>query len=79
MEVHLFGVSETDITIISFGADGDSRLLRAMKISSQLKITDKSLYYLSPSPLTVELDLPQECDDGDDDDDEEEEEEGGLE
>ena len=49
-----------DITIISFGADGDSRLLRAMKISSQLKITDKSLYNLSPSPLTVELDLPQE-------------------
>ena len=48
-----------DITLISFGADGDSPLLWAMKISSQLKITDKSLYNLSPSPLTVELDLPQ--------------------
>ena len=31
-----------------------------MKISSQLKNTDKSLYNLSPSPLIVELYLPQE-------------------
>ena len=49
-----------DITIISFGADGDSRLLRAMKISSQFRIKDKCLYNLSPSPLGIELDLPQE-------------------
>ena len=37
-----------NITIISFGADGDSRLLRAMKISSQYKVSgvDKSLYNL---------------------------------
>ena len=50
-----------NITVISFGADGDARLLRAMKISTQLKVSriDKSLYNSSPSPLTTEFKLPK--------------------
>ena len=53
---------QRNVSVISFGGDGDSRLLRAMKISSQLKISgpDKSLYSLSPSSLTAELKLPKE-------------------
>ena len=51
-----------NVTVISFGADGDTRLLRAMKISTQLKVssTNKSLYNSSPSPLTTEFKLPKE-------------------
>ena len=51
-----------NVTVISFGADGDTRLLRAMKISTQLKVssTNKLLYNSSPSPLTTEFKLPKE-------------------
>ena len=50
------------ITIISFGADGDSRLLRAMKISTQLNLTasDKALFNQSPSSLTLGLRIPKD-------------------
>ena len=42
------------ISVISFGADGDSRELRAMKISSQFRIkhTDKLHLQMLPSPVT---------------------------
>ena len=50
-----------NINVISFGGDGDSRLLRAMKISSsfQIKSTDISLFDLSPSFLTSEMPNPK--------------------
>ena len=50
------------ITVISFGADGDSRLLRAMKISSQFKVSaaDKSFYNLSPSSFTDQVEIPED-------------------
>lgn len=62
MEAHLFRVSKKKITVISFGADGDSRLLRAMKISCQFKVsaTDKSFYNLSPSSLADQVEIPKE-------------------
>ena len=45
------------ITVVSFGADGDSRALRAMKSSCQLlKSFDKALLKLSPSSLLVAKD-----------------------
>jgi len=41
-----------DITIVSYGADGDSRALKAMKSSCQLlQSFDKALFKLSPSSL----------------------------
>ena len=45
------------ITVISFGGDGDSRILRAMKVSYQFKINanDKQQLDLSPSSLLKEL------------------------
>ena len=51
-----------NIIVISFGADGDSRLLRAMKISSNLKIktADASHFQLSPSYLTTEIPNPKQ-------------------
>ena len=56
LETHIFRVKRS-IIVVSFGTDGDTRLLTAMKISSQLKVssTDKSLYNLSPLLLTAEL------------------------
>jgi len=50
------------ITVVSFGADGDSRLLRAMKISTLLNLSgsDKALYNQSPSHLTSNLTIPKE-------------------
>ena len=50
------------ITIVSFGADGDSRLLRAMKISTQLCLsgTDMALFNQSPSHLTIGLRIPKD-------------------
>ena len=47
-----------NITVLSFGADGDSRLLSAMKISCQLNSSSRSLYRKSPSFLTSELEIP---------------------
>lgn len=50
------------IRIISFGADGDSRLLRAMKISCQFKIPpcEIPLYNSSPSFMNEGVDVPKE-------------------
>lgn len=53
---------QRNITVVSFGGDGDSRLLKAMKISTQLKVQgiDKTLYSLSPSFSTLSLKFPNE-------------------
>ena len=48
-----------NITIFSFGADGDSRLLSAMKISCQINASNKPLYQLSPSFLASEIENPK--------------------
>lgn len=51
-----------NINVISFGGDGDSRLLRAMKISSNFKVktADASHFQLSPSYLTTEIPNPKQ-------------------
>ena len=50
------------ITVVSFGADGDTRVLRAMKISTRFKVSgnDKSSYDQSPSCLACEFNLLKE-------------------
>ena len=61
--VHIYSqCQERSIRIISFGADGDSRLLRAMKISCQFKISpsDVPLYNSSPSFIGEGIVLPKE-------------------
>ena len=51
-----------NITIVSFGSDGDSHLLRAMKISCNfnLKSSDASQFHLSPSFLVDEMPNPKQ-------------------
>ena len=51
-----------NISVISFGSDGDSRNLRAMKISSQFNLAsdhDKSLFTRSPSILADKMPYPE--------------------
>jgi len=46
-----------NISVISFGGDGDSRIIRAIKVSYQFKsnANDKQQFDLSPSSLLKEL------------------------
>ena len=51
------------ISVVSFGSDGDSRNLRAMKISCQFNLAsgnDKSLFTKSPSILADEMPYPDD-------------------
>ena len=51
------------ISVVSFGSDGDSRNLRAMKISCQFNLAsgnDKSLFTKSPSILANKMLYPEE-------------------
>ena len=51
------------ISVVSFGSDGDSRNLRAMKISCQFNLAsgnDKSLFTKSPSILADKMLYPEE-------------------
>ena len=52
-----------NISVVSFGSDGDSRNLRAMKISCQFNLAssnDKSLFTKSPSILANEMHYPKD-------------------
>ena len=53
--------SARGITVVSFGADGDSRELKAMKTSCQLsnsKSLDQKLFMMSPSNLSTRVKQP---------------------
>jgi len=55
--------NKRNISIVSFGSDGDSRNLKAMKISCQFNLAcgnDKSLFTSSPSILADEMLYPED-------------------
>ena len=61
MEVYYSQCSARGITVVSFGADGDSRELKAMKTSCQLsnsKSLDQKLFMMSPSNLSTRVKQP---------------------
>ena len=47
------------ITVVSFGADGDSRELKSMRISCQLLQKSQSQFTLSPSATISPIDIPK--------------------
>lgn len=51
--------SARGITVVSFGADGDTRELKAMKTSCQLFSSDQKLLMMSPSNLLTPLKHPE--------------------
>jgi len=54
LEVHLLRMSQRSITVINFGGDGDSQILRAMKVSYEFKLNapnDKQQFDLLSSSL----------------------------
>ena len=55
-----FECAKLGIDVISFGADGDSREMKTMRVSSQLQYRPDPLWQLSPSSSLSKLKLPNE-------------------
>lgn len=61
MEIHFLECKKIGIDVVSFGADGDSRELKSMQVSSHLmKSSSNPMASLSPSDCSEQIVIPSE-------------------